>query len=140
MSLIWTRNLSVKIEQFDEDHKKLIRFINELQEAIQDAQAKGAIDPVEIEVILHRLENYSLYHFSAEETAMEQTGFPGLEEHRAEHKKFIEIVAGWSERFKESRDPKDAGEIAEFLYNWIVDHVYQIDGKYIDHLHEHEIY
>jgi hemerythrin len=140
MSLIWTQNLSVRIKRFDDDHKELIRFVNELQDAIHAGQAKGTVDPVEIETVLHHMENYACYHFAAEEEAMQKTGFPGLEEHRAEHRKFIAVVADMSDRFLGSNDPQHAIEIAEFLYNWIVAHMYQMDGKYVDHLHAHEIY
>jgi len=138
MSLIWTQNMSVRIKRFDDDHKELIRFVNELQDAIQAGQANGTIDPVEIEAVLYRMENYASYHFAAEEAAMRNTGFPGLEGHRVEHKKFIAIVADMSDRYLGSNDVEDAGEIAQFLFDWIVDHVYQIDGKYVDHLHKHE--
>ncbi|MGA3133137.1 MAG: bacteriohemerythrin [Terracidiphilus sp.] len=138
MSLIWTQNMSVRIEQFDDDHKKLIRYVNELQSQIQDAKATGTIDPVEIEVIFHRMENYAKFHFSSEEKAMEKTGFPGLEEHRADHRNFIATVAKMSERFLGSNDLKHADEIMQFLHAWITDHVYRVDGKYVDHLHKHE--
>lgn len=139
MSLIWTQNMSVRIEQFDDDHKRLIRYVNELQSEIQDAKAKGAIDPVEIEVIFHRMENYAKFHFSSEETAMEKTGFPGLDEHRAAHQNFIATVTKMSERCLGSNDLKHADEIVKFLHAWITDHVYRVDGKYADHLHKHEI-
>jgi hemerythrin len=68
---------------------------------------------------------------------MEKTGFPGLEEHRGEHLKFIANVAEMTKRFMGSSNPRHALEIAEFLYNWIVDHVYQMDGRYVDYLHDH---
>lgn len=137
MAFIWTQNMSVGIRQFDDDHKKLIRYANELQYAIQDARDKGTLDPVEIEVILHRMENYARWHFRSEEAAMEKTGYPELEVHRGEHRKFIAKVAEMTKRFMGSSNPQHAAEIAEFLYNWIVDHVYRIDGEYVDHLHDH---
>ena len=137
MALIWTQNMNVGIKQFDDDHKKLIRYANELQDAIQYPPAQGTVDPVEIEVILHRMENYARWHFRGEEAAMEKTGFPGLEEHRGEHLKFIANVAEMTKRFMGSSNPRHALEIAEFLYNWIVDHVYQMDGRYVDYLHDH---
>jgi hemerythrin len=138
MALMWTQNLSVGIKQFDDDHKTLIRFVNELQSEIQDARAKGIIDPVEIEVIFHRMENYAKWHFSSEEKAMEKTCFPGLEEHRAQHQKFIATVTKMSARCLGSNDLKHADEIVQFIHAWITDHVYQMDGKYVDHLHKHE--
>jgi len=140
MALMWTENLSVGIKRFDEDHKRLIRSVNELQSEIEDARAKGRIDPVEIELILHRMENYAIWHFSSEEKAMDTTGFPGLDEHRTAHQNFIAIVAKMSERCMGSNDLKHADEIVQFIHAWITNHVYQMDGKYADHLHAHNIY
>jgi hemerythrin len=131
--------MSVGIARFDEDHKRLIRYVNELGDAIQDGKSKGAIDPVEIEVILHRMENYARAHFLAEEKVMEITGYPGLEEHRAEHRKFIATVAEISGRCLGSSQQKCANEIAQFLYDWIINHVYQVDGLYVEHLRKNGV-
>ena len=139
MSLIWTHNLSVGIRRFDEDHKKLIEFVNALQKAIYDAQADGVINPVEIDVALRRMKRHANLHFADEEAAMEKSSFPGLEEHRAEHLKFNAVVADMTKRYTGSSELHHADEIAQFLSDWVTDHVYRVDAKYVDHLHKHEL-
>ncbi|MGD0547580.1 MAG: hemerythrin domain-containing protein [Terracidiphilus sp.] len=74
--------MSVGVKGFDDDHKRLIRLINELHGVIQDVDANGKIPVEEIEIALHRLENYFQYHCLQEERVMEQTGFSELRDHR----------------------------------------------------------
>ena len=93
MILMWTDNLSVGVKNLDDDHRRLIRLINELHGVIQDVDANGKIPVEEIEIALHRLENYFSYHCLEEERLMEQTGFPELREHRQQHQKFFATIA-----------------------------------------------
>jgi hemerythrin-like metal-binding protein len=134
MLLMWTENLSVGVKRFDEDHKRLIRMINELHGALQDVDAQGKIAEDEIEIALHRLENYFTTHCLQEEARMAETGYPGLEEHRQEHQKFFARVAEMSQRFRGSRDPRYATELMQFMYDWLTDHIFVIDRQYTAHL------
>lgn len=134
MLLLWTDNLSVGIKGFDEDHRRLIRMINELHMVIQDVDANGKIPVEEIEIALHRLENYFSYHCLEEERLMEQTGYPELREHRLEHQKFFATVAEMSQRFLGSSEPAHATEVMQFMYDWLTNHIFAIDMKYSAHL------
>jgi hemerythrin len=140
MLLIWTDNLSVGVKEFDDDHKRLIRMINELHGALQDVDAEGKIAEVEIEIALHRLENYFTTHCLSEEKSMERTGFPGLKEHRQEHQKFFAAVAEMSQRFRGSRNPRHATELMQFMYDWQTDHIFVTDKKYTLHLNAKGIF
>ena len=82
------REPSVGVKEFDDDHKRLIRRINEMHGIIRDGNSTGKIEAEEIEIALHRLENYFQYHCLKEEEAMVKVGFSGLEEHRQEHAHF----------------------------------------------------
>jgi hemerythrin len=65
---------------------------------------------------------------------MDQTGYPGLKEHRQEHQKFFAKVAEMSQRFRGSRNPKHATELMQFMYDWLTDHIFVIDRKYTAHM------
>jgi hemerythrin-like metal-binding protein len=134
MLLMWTENLSVGVKAFDDDHKRLIRMINELHGALEDVDAEGKIAEEEIEIALHRLENYFTTHCLREEKTMEQTGYAGLEEHRQEHRKFFAKVAEMAQRFRGSRDARHATELMQFMYDWLTDHIFVIDRKYTMHM------
>jgi hemerythrin len=131
---MWTDNLSVGVKYFDEDHKQLIRFINELHAAIQDVDAEGKIAEEEIEFALHRLENYFQYHCIQEEVFMDKIAYPEIDEHRECHKNFLRQVESMSESFRGSRNPQHAAELMQFIYDWLTNHINVVDRKYGDYL------
>ena len=139
MILMWTDNLSVGVKYFDEDHKNLIRFINELHSAIQDVDAKGRIAEDEIEFALHRLENYFQYHCVQEEVFMSKIAYPEIDEHKKLHQYFLGKVETMSRSFCGSRKPEDANELMKFMYDWVTDHLNTADKKYSDYLRSCQI-
>jgi hemerythrin len=134
MLLLWTDNLSVGIDQFDDDHKRMIAIINELHCAIQAAGVKGAIDKEEIEIVLHRLQNYIRYHCDREELFMAKTGYPEFESHRAEHLRLEAAIADMAGRFRNSTDPEHAAEIMHFIFDWVTNHIFVLDRQFSSHL------
>ncbi len=140
MQVIWIENLKVNIKEFDEDHKRMLRMINELNSAIQDSAVTGEIEPVEMEIALHRLDNYIRYHCAQEELCMSLTGYPDLQQHKKEHAKLGALIGDLQGRFRESTNPKDAAEIERFVHEWIIDHIFVTDRKYASHLHSKGIF
>ncbi len=134
MLLTWTDDLSVGIRDFDDDHKRVIRIINELHDAVQDSAVTGKIAAAEMEIALHRLENYLQYHCAQEELLMEMTDYPELEEHKKEHAKLALLIKDMHSRFHGSTDPKHATEIMKFVYDWLIDHILVTDKRYASHL------
>jgi hemerythrin len=140
MLLMWTGNLSVGVKDFDDDHKRLIRIINELHSAIQDAQLSGKVPEEEIEIALHRLENYLQYHCAREELYMANTGYPDLAEHRQEHTQFGAKIVEMRQRFHGSSSLEDAQAVMDFVYNWLTHHINVTDKKFATHMHANGIY
>jgi hemerythrin-like metal-binding protein len=134
MILMWTTNLTVGIKDFDEDHKRLIRMVNELHMATRDLDASGNMEQEELEIALHRLENYTKYHCSQEEKAMAKAKYPHLERHQKEHAKLIGMVAEMSVRFNGSTSPKHAEELMQVMYDWLINHINVVDKEYTEHL------
>jgi hemerythrin len=140
MRLMWTDNLRVGIKDFDEDHKRVLRMINELNSAIQDSAVTGQIEPVEMEIALHRLDNYTRYHCAQEELCMTLTAYPDLEQHKKEHAKLAALIGDLQGRCQGSTNPKDAAEIERFVHEWIIDHIFVTDRRYTAHLHANGIF
>jgi hemerythrin-like metal-binding protein len=140
MLLMWTDNLSVNIKDFDDDHKRVIRIINELHGAIQGAAATGKIAAAEMEIALHRLDNYVQRHCAQEELFMTQTGYSELEEHKKEHAKLAALIGDIQSRLRGSTDPKDAAELMQFVYDKVIDHIFVTDRKYSSYLHSKGIF
>lgn len=130
----WTQVLSVNIAIFDEQHKKLIDTMNELDQALRKGEGKAALDPV-----LDKLVEYALVHFAAEESLMEQHGFPGLSTHRAQHEEFRRRLAEYLEAHKAGK-PGVPVSLLFFMQEWLKNHLSKTDRLYSGFLNARGVY
>ena len=120
----WKESYSVGNETIDFQHKKLIGMINRmiLNEGTN-------VDSEIISDVLSGMIGYAGSHFNAEEAYMEQIGYPELEMHKEEHKKF-KLKASYfcfSTMKNETLVPE---EILQFLSKWLINHILHTDMKY----------
>lgn len=71
MNLIWDDNLSVGIDNIDNQHKELLNCIENLITAIEHSRSND-----EIIKTLDFLEEYVIKHFTAEEEIQAKTNYP----------------------------------------------------------------
>ncbi|QLC50877.1 hemerythrin family protein [Methanolobus zinderi] len=125
MALVtWSDKYSMNIKEIDEQHKNLVRMINELHDAMLNAKSK------EVALgIINEMAEYTQYHFSTEEKYMVQYKYPEYAAHKKEHDKFIQQVGD----FKKDYESGKAGlsfDLLNFLKNWLVNHIQESDKKY----------
>ena len=82
--LTWNHACTVGVQAMDDQHGILMDVINELRLALADGRHRNQVSES-----LSRLIEFTRMHFWSEERLMEQTGFPGLGEHRAEHERLL---------------------------------------------------
>ena len=140
MALMWTESMSVGVKEFDLDHQRLIRMIDNMQSVLHRHQDRGQIPPEEIENTLDELEKYFRGHCYREEHAMARTGFPGFEEHREEHHWFITRVTELSFQARGSSSPDHGKELVEFMFQWLANHIIVTDRKYTEYLNRKGIH
>lgn len=134
MSLLnWNENYSVKVEVFDNQHKKLVEIINELHEAMRAGKSKDVLDKIFGELI-----DYTVHHFAAEETLMKKHAFPGYETHKAEHEELTQQALKLQADFKSGRAMLSL-EVMEFLKKWLLEHIMGTDAQYSDFLQAHGV-
>ncbi len=130
MALItWNDGMSMKIREIDVQHQKLIKLINDLNDAMQLGQGQAALGKIVAE-----LTNYTVMHFSMEEKLLEKHGYPDIAGHKHEHKKFINEVSA----FKKGFDGGKIGlsvKVMGFLSTWLREHIMGTDKKYASFLH-----
>ena len=125
MALIeWTEDLSTNIGSIDEQHKKLISFINVLHEAMKAGKGQEVLGEV-----LNELAAYTITHFSNEERLMATFGFPGYALHKKEHEGFTQKVLKLNDNFKCGKYLITV-EIMQFLKEWLITHIRGTDQKY----------
>jgi hemerythrin len=122
----WSADLSIGIEAIDEDHKTFFIMANILLSAIRD-------NPPELETITQSaiaiLYEYVTGHFLREERAMERSGYPDHERHRALHDAFKGQVLKLAEAY-ENGDKDAAKRLAELVLHWVRAHIADVDKRY----------
>ena len=126
----WKDDYSVGIEEIDNDHKKLINLLNQVNTAYDYAMSES----YEKEA-LNDLVNYTKYHFEREEKMMEDNEYPDLKAHKLQHRKMIEQVNQFVERYN-NEGHECLHIISDFLTQWLINHINGTDKAYSKHLHD----
>lgn len=123
--LEWTPDLSVGIEVIDAQHKRIVEYINMLHEA----RIRGDRDA--IARVIEELVDYTLSHFSFEESMMEEAHYRFLAPHKKVHELFVRRVSEYQQRFKMGEDVAAvAGDMQNTLVTWLMNHIKREDMDY----------
>ncbi|KOR27636.1 hemerythrin, partial [Achromatium sp. WMS1] len=82
--LAWSEEISVGVEEIDEQHKVLLNLINELNDAMQARRSHDVITS-----IINKLSEYTRIHFAVEESLMRILNYPDYESHKAQHEELF---------------------------------------------------
>jgi len=125
----WNEKLATGISTIDSQHKELFKRISNLVQAIKQHRCKSEIDGM-----LKFLDDYARVHFAEEEKHMRDSGYPGYEEQREDHKKYLENLA---ELKVEASLPRIQGSSYDLsattnqvAVDWIVAHILKLDMKF----------
>lgn len=111
------------IHEIDEQHQTLLDILEKLQKLVE-----GKDNWSVIYFALTELTNYTRTHFVVEEALMRLHGYPDLEEHISEHRRFTERMA----QLEEQAVRHDVTmSIIEFLQQWLVGHIGGSDQQYV---------
>ncbi len=122
----WDDSLDVGVSQFNEDHRRLVAFINDLHGGIV-----SGIGISQMTYILDGLIDYTKNHFAREEEMMAKHDYPDIKAHRREHYELMKQVAEFSARLREGKASFTL-ELMSFLKDWLVKHIKGTDMKYRD--------
>lgn len=124
MALIaWSNMLSTGVSEQDNQHKKLIDLINQLNDAMMANKGQEVLGKV-----LSELVNYTVYHFGYEEKLMAAHHFEETVAHKAEHAKFVQTAGELKKKF-DAGNAKITNEIMNFLRDWLTSHIMKTDKK-----------
>jgi len=125
MALInWESSFSVNIEEIDNQHKKIVGFINDLNDAMKQGKGKEALA-----TILNDLINYTATHFKYEEQYFDKFGYANTAEHKQYHAKLVNEVIAFRDGFQSGKLGVTV-EVLTFLVNWLKNHILVEDKKY----------
>jgi hemerythrin-like metal-binding protein len=126
----WSSKYSVGVKTLNSQHTVLFDILNELHAAMMKGQASSVNGP-----LLHKLVDYTLGHFAAEEQMMTATRYPGLFQHRAKHHKLTRQVGEFVERYERGESRLNV-ELLNFLSDWLTNHILKSDKEYGPWLNE----
>lgn len=127
--LNWKNQYSVKVAEFDEQHKNLFNLINSYMDSVKKGNAYDKLKQT-----IHGLEAYADVHFKLEEDYMLKYDYDGYAAHKDAHHLFATKVGEFRTRM-EKNDVKPE-ELGKFLMDWLVQHIMGVDKKYSDFFNE----
>lgn len=130
----WIKEYSVNIKVLDEQHHQIIGVCNLLNEIILAEQSQQRMNEV-----FNHLMRYVTVHFSTEEKLMAEHGFPGYEEHCAEHAQCREAILKYKGRFEQGEKNLPVALVV-FLSEWLHHHLLEVDKKYTSFLNERGVF
>jgi hemerythrin len=124
----WTDELSVGIQEIDEQHKVLVGLVNEMHRAIHEHHGSETARQ-----ILDRLGDYTRIHFAVEESLMRIFDYPGYDEHKKQHEELIAQFRSYQAKVA-SGTAKISFELLHFLKLWLAQHILESDKEYAPHM------
>jgi hemerythrin len=131
--LIWNHACTVGVKAMDDQAGILVDAVNELRLAVVRGSGRESL-----RVLLDRIVEFSALHFVSEERLMEQSAFPGLGEHHAEHKRLLAQLRK-AARSLECEDGFAMGALLASLREGFTTHIGALDRQYGPWLNERGI-
>lgn len=119
----WTDSLNTGIQVIDDQHKKIVLFINKLH----DVSAHP--DRTAVRLVLEQLVDYTDIHFKFEESLMLDAHYSHLSAHQKVHSLFIKKISDYCSRFDAGEDVTEP--LLSTLRTWLVSHIRSEDADYV---------
>ena len=127
----WNDSLITGVTLIDDEHRKLIAFIDKLI----DSMKKGKNNE-EISLVLNNTINYAKEHLRDEENLLERHAYPGINAHKRQHAQFTMQVNELVKEFTITGvNASLTAKLNKTLAEWLVSHIGAEDkkiGEYIN--------
>ncbi|MDR2341703.1 MAG: bacteriohemerythrin [Campylobacteraceae bacterium] len=118
----WKPSYELGINVIDNQHKRLVEYINELHEAVKTK------DKNQITLVLAGITDYTISHFAFEEQLMTEANYAMIGPHKKIHEAFIVTIDKYKKSFDEGYDV--AGQLMAELQIWLTYHISNDDNDY----------
>ena len=122
--IIWNDDYSVGVQQLDEQHKKIISFINRL---VNDTNL--SVYSESLNEALTEMLKYSIEHLRYEENLLKENDYPDFDSHKQFHEDYIKRSSEFSISAMDS-DYRVPTEVISYLRDWWEHHILEEDMKY----------
>lgn len=126
MFLLWDEDLSTGINEMDAQHKRLVEAVSRIMDYLWEGNGKKGVCSE-----LNFLKEYTIFHFNDEELLMFKHEYPKLEQHKGEHKKFVNNILILEEKCKKKEVMSDTAiETFDMIWDWLKHHIKVVDKDY----------
>lgn len=132
--IVWSSKYETKINSIDRQHKKLVEYINKLDDLKKDEEN----NKVEILRVINYLVEYCDSHFKYEESCFRNYKYENEAEHIGHHEALKGQVIEFQKAF-ESGSTGLTDEVMSFLKNWLINHICGEDFKYLECFNSHKL-
>ncbi len=122
---VWTDQLNVGIEVIDQQHRRIVEYINQLDDARSNGYSRE-----EIGYLINDLVDYTISHFGFEESLQEEANYPFLKSHKKVHELFTKRVSEYQTKFTQGEDVSKA--LNSLLVTWLFNHIKRDDVDYVE--------
>ena len=120
----WSEDLDTGIHVIDEQHKRIVAYINELHVASETGNDEKTKE------VLEGLLDYTMTHFQFEEELQEKAGYPFLKAHQRVHEIFMRRIADL--RARSNQGENILPDLLSMLKVWLVSHIKGDDRDYVE--------
>jgi hemerythrin-like metal-binding protein len=128
LQFAWNEEMSVGIPEVDEDHKRFISLINDLNRSIMSRMASS-----EIKQYLQAIIDDAEKHFAKEEVLFKEWQYPDAEGHAKIHAKVLHTLDEIKKQFIPYGHDSDWVDAGVKIKKLLVDHILKEDMKYADY-------
>jgi hemerythrin len=122
---VWTPQLSIGIEVIDQQHHRIVEYINQLDDARNSGHSRE-----EIGYLINDLVDYTISHFGFEESLQEEADYPFFKSHKKVHELFTQRVSEYQAKYEKGEDISKA--LNSLLVTWLFNHIKRDDADYVE--------
>jgi hemerythrin-like metal-binding protein len=126
--IVWHERNETGISLIDEQHKGIVSIIN----SFYYMMGRGMGNHLLYSCISDTLKNYSRIHFITEETIFAESMYPDTASHKERHRQLTLEIERIEHRGIRINDAKP---LLEFLKQWWLEHINEIDRHYVPYVH-----
>jgi len=130
MNIQWTDDLETGFARIDEQHKELLKKVDDLLTACQNGHGKEAVADT-----IKYLERYIKEHFRDEERVQKENAYPEYNVHKLEHEKFLKDFEELKADFeKEGASLPLVVTTNRVVVTWLMNHIKKTDKALAEYL------
>jgi hemerythrin-like metal-binding protein len=133
MALEWKPEYSVNVKLIDDQHKELLKILNELEGTERNP---GGLLP---ELAFTKIFGYTQYHFATEERYFALFNYDGAVPHIAAHQKLLAQAAEFRRKFNDE-GILEIKDLVKFVEGWFIDHDTMMDKGFTKCFNDHGLY